>query len=290
MNLLQQPAVLDRPLNLDRPEIGDVVGHCHEVYGKRLSQSDEADCYQSWLCCMYCMTWNQIWDLVSHAPDYVVHAANHLFGLQNHPFWSDRRNWHADWHLMHEACRDVVNLWKESRLSDEPRRNAIRISSARNTMALSGVSQYDEIELYYGLLCAQEKQVVAEQPTSDQENIATADQFMKIKHHLAAYEKMPKGQSDSPDQFHNTSDSFSSPYKWYQPLTDTKEHKATTSPTQTETLCALPWPSHQVTNYVIRKYRSFDKRPYDEVISYGISFETWVHWNQDMYKNRTHSK
>lgn len=284
---LPPQSLLDRPLRLDRPEIGDIIGHCHEVYGKCLNKSEEADYYQSWLCWMYCMTWNQIWDLVSHAPNYVVHAANHLFGLRNHPFWSHKRTSQTEWHSMHVACRDILNWWKESRLSYDPHRNAIRFGTARHTMAPSGVPHSDEIELYYGLPHSPEKQVT-EQPTSHQENIATADQFVKVKHRIAVHEEMQKGLNDGPDEFRDTPNSFSSSHKCFQPLTDTKEYKHTASSEQTGTLCALPWSPHQVINYVIRKYHSFDKRHYDEVIRYEICFETWVHWNQHMYKNGTH--
>ncbi|QKX60278.1 uncharacterized protein TRUGW13939_07421 [Talaromyces rugulosus] len=280
-------SLLDKPLNLDHPEIGDIIRHFHEVYGKYLNRSDETDYYQSWLSWMYCMTWNQIWLLVSRAPDCVVHAANHLFGLRNHPFWSGINGYQREWHAMHAACRDILTWWKDNRLDGEPHRNSSTTGSdsARNTFVFSAATPSDEIELYYGLSIPQEDQVT-EDSASHRERIVNEDLLPLIERRIAEYEQMQKGPKNDPTESHDTESPFLSPYSSIQTLTDTKEDKLAAHSEQMETPRAPPWPPHQVVNYIISKYQCFDRRSYEEVDSYEIPFETWVHWNQHMHKNR----
>jgi hypothetical protein len=188
---------------------------------------------------------------------------------------------------MHAACRDILTWWKDNRLGGEPHRNSTttKSDSARNTMVSSAAAPSDEIELYYGLSSPQEDQV-SEQSTSDQERIVNEELFPRIERRIVEYDPMQKRLGNDPNESDDTEGPFLSPYNSIQPLTDTKEDKLTAPSGQIETPRAPPWPPHQVINYIISKYQCFDKRSYEEVDSYEVSFETWVHWNQHMHKNR----
>ncbi|CRG87063.1 hypothetical protein PISL3812_04078 [Talaromyces islandicus] len=277
------PSLLDGHLRLDRPEIGDIIRHFHDVYGICLTRADEAAYYQSCLCWMYRMAWNQIWVLVSRAPDCVVHAVNHLFGLRNHPFWSDRKGWGNEWHAMHAACSDILTWWNENRLSGEQHQTA-RDHSAVNTKAFSDAA-YSEIEMYYGLSRLEEEQI-DEQPTSDQgKTIITADQFVRVKRRIAAYEKMQKELAEDSNGFNDIDGPFSSSRNTMQFATSTEENKSSVPLEQNGASCAPPWPPQQVINYVTDKYYRFDKRSYKELSSYEIPFETWIHWNNHVHES-----
>lgn len=185
---------------------------------------------------------------------------------------------------MHAACCDILTWWENNRLNGEPQLND-REDLARNTKVSSRVPHSDEIEMYYDLHRPEEEQA-AERPTSDQEKtIITADQFVRVKHRIAAYEKMQKELSGDHDESYDTENPISSSCKTMHSSENTKQDRYTTTSEQTGAPCAPPWAPQEVINYVTSMYRSFDQRSYKELSSCEISFETWVRWKE--YEHRT---
>jgi hypothetical protein len=182
---------------------------------------------------------------------------------------------------MHAACCDVLTWWEENRLDGEPPRS----HHAVNSKVSSGAVYSEEIEMYYGLSRPEEEKI-AEQPTSDKEKtIITADQFVRVKRRIAAYEELRKGPGDYCNESHETEDPFWNPRKSMQIAKSNEGNKSAVCSEHNGAPCAPPWPPQQVINFVTSKYHSLDKRSYEELNSYEISFETWVRWNEHECKN-----
>lgn len=103
-----------------------------------------------------------------------MHAANYLFGLRNHPFWSDGKGWRRErQQAMRAACCDILTWWRENRLVGEPRRDSSNTGDGCYNSARRAVAHSLEVELYYSSLSPPGEEEIVES-TSETDRTGSA--------------------------------------------------------------------------------------------------------------------
>lgn len=95
------------------------------------------------------MKLSDIQDTVRQAPDYVIFVVNHLFGIQNHPFWKIDTSKSWDSLVIKDTCNDVFTWWDEKwrlQTSNSGQYNGFPLSSVLDRSSPSPYSTpYDQI-------------------------------------------------------------------------------------------------------------------------------------------------